>query len=53
MIFLKKNTRKYNIFFKLSEKMVFSKRAQPGHGIFCIIWKGGIFFPGKKEKQET
>ena len=39
-----KNTRKY-IFFKLSEKMVFSKRATPGHDLSCIIWKDGIFFP--------
>ena len=44
MIFLKKNTRKY-IFFKLSEKMVFSKRATPGHDLSCIIWKDGFFFP--------
>ena len=44
MIFLKKNTRKY-IFFKLSEKMVFSKRATPGHYLSCIIWNDGIFFP--------
>ena len=47
----KKTTWKYNIFFKLSEKMVFSKRATPGHDLFGIIWKGGIFFPGKKNKN--
>ena len=41
----KKNTRKYDIFFKLSEKKVFSKRAAPGHDLSCIIWKDGIFFP--------
>ena len=40
-----KNTRKYDIFFKLSEKIVFSKRAAPGHDLSGIIWKDGIFFP--------
>ena len=40
-----KNTRKYDIFFKLSEKMVFPKRAAPAHDLSCIIWKDGIFFP--------
>ena len=40
-----KNTRKYDIFFKLSEKMVFSKRITPGHDLSCIIWKDGVFFP--------
>ena len=40
-----KNTRKYDIFFKLSEKMIFSKRVAPGHDLSCIIWKDGIFFP--------
>ena len=40
-----KNTWKYDIFFKLFEKMVFSKRAVLGRGLFCIIWKDGIFFP--------
>ena len=40
-----KNTRNYDIFFKRSEKMVFSKRAALGHDISCIIWKDGIFFP--------
>ena len=44
MIFLKKNTRKYDIFIKLSEKMVFSKSATLGHDLSCIIWKDGIFF---------
>ena len=38
-----KNTRKYDIFFKRSEKMVFWKRAAPGHDFPCIIWKDGIF----------
>ena len=42
-----KNTRKYDIFFKLSEKMVFSKRVAPGHDLSCIISKDGIFFPRK------
>ena len=40
-----KNTRKYDIFFKLSEKMVFSKGATPRDDLSCIIWKNGIFFP--------
>ena len=40
-----KITQKYDIFFKLSKKMVFSKRAAPGHDISCIIWKDGIFPP--------
>ena len=40
-----KNTRRYDIFFKLSEKMVFSKRVAPGHDLSCIIWKDGFFFP--------
>ena len=31
-----KNTQKY-IFFKLSEKMVFPKRATLGHDLSCII----------------
>ena len=38
-----KNTRKYNIFFKLSENMVFSKRATLGHDLSCIIWKDRVF----------
>ena len=38
-----KNTLKYDIFFKLSEKMVFPKRAAPAHDLSCIIWKDGIF----------
>ena len=40
-----KNIRKYDIFFKLSEKMIFSKRTTLGHDLSCIIWKDGIFFP--------
>ena len=35
------------IFFKLSEKMVLTKRAAPAHDLSCIIWKDGIFFPKK------
>ena len=38
-----KNTRKYDIFFKSSEKMVFWKRAAPEHDFPCIICKDGIF----------
>ena len=37
-----KNIRKYDIFFKPSEKMVFSRGA-PEHDLSCIIWKDGIF----------
>ena len=40
-----KNTRKYDIFFKLSEKMVFWKRAARGHDLSCIVWKDNIFSP--------
>ena len=40
-----KNTRKYDIFLKLSGKMVFPKRAAPAHDLSCIFWKDGIFFP--------
>ena len=38
-----KNTWKYDLFFKGSEKMVFSKRIALGHDLSCIIWKNGIF----------
>ena len=38
-----KNTKKYDIFFKLSEKMVFTERAAPAHDLSCIIWRNGIF----------
>ena len=40
-----KNTRKYDILFKLSENMVFSKSVAPAHDLSCIIWKDDIFFP--------
>ena len=43
LIFLKNDTRKYGIFFKLSEKMVFSNKATLGHDLSCIIQKDGIF----------
>ena len=45
LIFLKekKNTRKYDISFKCSEKMVFAKWFALGHDLSCIIWKDGIF----------
>ena len=42
-----KNTLKYDIFFKLSEKMVFPKRVAPAHDFSCITWKDGFFFPPK------
>ena len=38
-----KNTRKYDFSFKLSEKVVFPKRATPAHDVSCIIWRDGIF----------
>ena len=40
-----KNTRKYDIFFKCSQKMVFSKRTTPGHDLSCIVSKDSIFSP--------
>ena len=40
-----KNTWNQDIFFKRSEKMVFSKWAAQGHDLSCIIWKDGIFCP--------
>ena len=43
-----KNTRKYNIFFTLSENMVFPKRTAPAHDLSCIIWKDVFFFPENK-----
>ena len=49
MIFLKddfsqKNTWKYDIFFELSEKMVFSKRAIQGHDLSLLSGKMVFFF---------
>ena len=38
-----KNRRKYDIFFKSSEKTIFLKRTAPGHDLSSIIWKDGIF----------
>ena len=50
-----KNTRKYDIFFKLSEKMIFPKRGALALDLYCLIWKDGTFspktwyfFPGQK-----
>ena len=40
-----KNTPKYDIFFKCSEKMVFSKRIALGYDLSGTIWKGCIFPP--------
>ena len=45
MIFLKKNTWKYDIFFKCSEKMVFPKKISLEHHFSSIIWKDGTFLP--------
>ena len=44
MIFLKKNTRTYDIFFKLSEKMVFSKGPLRDM-IFLVLPGNMVFFP--------
>ena len=49
MIFLKddfsqKNTWKYDIFFELSEKMVFSKRAILGHDLSLLSGKMVFFY---------
>ena len=44
-----KNTRKCDIFFKCSKKMVFSKRIALGYDLSCTIWKGGIFFSRKHD----
>ena len=44
MISLKKNTWKYDIFFKCSEKMVFPKKIALEYDFSYIIWKDGIFF---------
>ena len=38
-----KNTRKYDISFRPSEKMVFPEGDAPAHGPSCIICKDGIF----------
>ena len=40
-----KNTRKYNIFFKLSKKMVFSKRDRRDMIFLAFSGKVGFFFP--------
>ena len=60
MIFLKKVTWKYDIFFKCSEKMVFSRRITLGYDLSCPIWKCGIvssktwyFFTGWKMREMT
>ena len=46
IFFQKKNTRKYDIFLRSSEKKVFSKqKTAPRHDLSCIIWRDGIFFP--------
>ena len=53
MIFLKKNTWKYVIFFRSPEKMVFPKRAVSAYDLSCIIWKDGIFFPRKHDLSSS
>ena len=45
IIFLKKKKkRKYNVFFKCSEKMVFSEKIALEYDLFCNIWEDGISF---------
>ena len=41
----KKPPQNYDIFFKRSKKMVFSKRVAQGNDLSCITWKDGIFLP--------
>ena len=48
IIFLKKNTRKYDIFVKFPEEKVFSKRAIAGHGLSYYL-KRWYFFPQKPD----
>ena len=43
----KKNTWKYDIFFKCSEKFVFPKKIALEYDLSRIIWKDGVFFSGK------
>ena len=53
IIFLQKNTRKYDVFFKLSEKIVFSKITTLGHDLSCITMfspKTWYLFPVRKMK---
>ena len=38
-----KNTPKYDNFFKLSGRIVFSKRTAPEHDLSYIIWEDGTF----------
>ena len=40
----KKKKRKYNVFFKCSEKMVFSEKIALEYDLFCNIWGDGISF---------
>ena len=47
MIFLRKNTWKYDIFFKFPEKMAFPKKITLEFDFPCIIWKDSLFFSGK------
>ena len=54
-----KNTRKYDIFFKCSKKLVFSKRTEQGHDLSCTAWKGDTFYlicstpPAKKNQRQS
>ena len=44
MIFLKKNSWKYDIFFKYPEKMLFPNKIALEYDLSCVIWKDGISF---------
>ena len=48
IIFLKKNTCKYDIFFKCSKKMVFSKKLY-WNMIFLVLSGKMVFFPKKHD----
>ena len=48
-----KSTRKYDIFFNCSKKVIFSKRTAPGQDLSCTTWKGGIFsLVGKRGRDD-
>ena len=42
--FSKKDTLKYDTFFKISEKIFFPKGSALAYDLSCINWKDGIFF---------
>ena len=40
-----KSTRKYDIFFKCQERIIFPKKIALEYDLSCIIGKDGILFP--------